>query len=84
MHRHTQTALNQTGGNEGHFLNLLLLLGEPQTTVSFLLTQQKEVWLQLIYISLLPCHNFLSEVLAKVRPHSILLSAVSPSACYPS
>lgn len=48
---------------------------------TFLLTQQKDVWL--IYISLLPRHNFLPEVLAEVRPHSILLSAVSPSACYP-
>lgn len=47
----------------------------------FLLTQQKDVWL--ISNSLLPCHNFLSEVLAEVRPYSILLSAVSPSACYP-
>lgn len=47
------------------------------------LTQQKDPFLQLIYSFLLACHKFLSGVLAEVRLYSILLSAVSPSACYP-
>lgn len=48
------------------------------------LTQQKDLLLQLSYSFLLVCHKILSVVLAEVRPYSILLSAVSPSACYPS
>lgn len=51
---------------------------------TIVLTQQKDSLLQLIYSFLLVCHKFLSVVLAEVRFYSILLSAVSLSACYPS